>query len=203
VRGDHLGQWELPQQFNQLPSPPRIEVAGWLVEHQDFRVHAEDRGDGDPLLLPHAEVVGRAGFGTAHSHLLQGLLYPQFHLFLGASQVERAEGHVVEDSGGEELILWVLKDQPHLAPDPLEVPVLDGQAENPHRTIVAPEEAIQVEQEGGFTRPIGADEGHPLPSAHDEADSSQRLLPIGVGVRQPLDLDRSLHIHPPDSLLPH
>ena len=51
------------------------------------------------------------------------------------------------------------------------------------------EDAVEVQHQRGLARPVGAEQGHPLAPARSEVDPEQRLVPVGVGVGDAVDLE--------------
>ena len=66
---------------------------------------------------------------------------------------------------------------------------VDRQAGHGHLAHPRQEHAVALEHQGGLARPVGAEQGHPLPPPDLEADPEQRLVPVGVGVGDAVDLE--------------
>jgi len=145
--GHYLGHFKPLKQLDEFPFGPGVKVRCRLIDHQDLRAHGEDGGDGDALLLPHAEMVGRTTIIALHSHPLKSLTYPPSHLVLGIPHTDGTEGHIIENGGGKELVFRLLEHQPHLAPHPFKALILQGHTQNPYRAI-APEDAVEVKEQG-------------------------------------------------------
>ena len=130
----------------------RIETGRRLVEHEDRRPHGQHARQAHPLLLAEAQVMDwppaeRQGIDGG-----QRFLDAAGDLVVGQAQVSRAEGHVLLDRGGEELIGRILEDHadacdtirpaawpPRRCPAGGPVPVADGPAAcSTFRSVVLP-----------------------------------------------------------------
>jgi len=56
----------------KLAAAAGVEVAGWLVEHQDLRLAGQHAGKGHPAFLAAAEAVGGALLETGSALLAPG-----------------------------------------------------------------------------------------------------------------------------------
>ena len=59
------------------------------------------------------------------------------------------------------------------------------------RTVPAPrvEDAVEVEDEGGLARAVGAEQRHPFTAGHGQVDAEEGLVAVGVGVGEAADLE--------------
>ena len=103
-----------------------IQPCGGLVQHQHFRLHGQNPGDGrssflSPGYLKRRLIVELHG----KSHSAQSVKCPQLHLFFVQSQVLRAKTHIVEHIYLKQLVFRVLENQPHPAAEflPVVIPV--------------------------------------------------------------------------------
>ena len=56
------------------------------------------------------------------------------------------------------------------------------------------EDAVEVQDEGGLAGAVGAEQRHPLAAVDVQVDAVQRLVAVGIGVRQAADVeDRGAH----------
>src|SRR4051794_22494474 len=95
----------------------RVEKGRRLIEHQDFRLHRENSGDGYTFLLAGAEVIRRLCRDGLHSHLHQRILSPASRLRRTDPGIEKSEADVFQYGGHEELTLRVLEDNADFAAD--------------------------------------------------------------------------------------
>ena len=75
------------------------------------------------------------------------------------AQVERAECHVFQHGGHEELAVGILKHHPDLAADGRQVTLFDGHSADgdaaPAIAAFGPQQSVQVHREGGLTTAVG------------------------------------------------
>ncbi len=116
-------------------------------------------------------------------------------LQLGSAQPEvgRTERHVVADGRHEQLVVGVLEDDPDAAPDLRERVLadrhtghLDGAAPGAR---VAPENAVEVQDEGGFARAVGAKQRHPLATMDVQVRPVEGAGAVRVDVVEALDVE--------------
>ena len=80
VGDEHHGDALLPVQLmnggKHLLPPDGVQHGGGLVQHDALRLHGDDAGDGDPLLLTAGQQMGRMGHKGGHIHGGQGIVHP-------------------------------------------------------------------------------------------------------------------------------
>jgi len=100
-------------------------------------------------------------------------VYPTVHLVELEPHIQRPERDVVVDGRHEQLIVGVLEDQAH----PLaHLTGRLGRQRDPidcHRSSLRHEDAIHVEDECGFARPIRTEQRDPLSGGDRQVDSIQ------------------------------
>ena len=86
---------KIPDDPQELPPPPGIQVARGLVQRQDLGPHGKDCRQSDFLLLPGAQAVRFPVFKALHPHRAEGLRHAGVNLLPregpgGENQVPRA-----------------------------------------------------------------------------------------------------------------
>ena len=117
VRHDELRDCEATENLEEFLSARRIEVRCRLVEDDDFRLHGQHTGNRHPPLLTKGEVVGRPVRQIGYLDSSQRPLHTLLQLFALDAEVLGPERDVLGHRRHEELVVGVLKDNPHTAPD--------------------------------------------------------------------------------------
>ncbi len=121
------------------------------------------------------------------AHLPQRLLDAVFHFGFGQAQLLRAERHVLGNGRAEQLIIRVLKHEAHLSADGLEVLAGDGCAVDPHRFARAcfvGKNPIEVQEQRGFARAIGAKQTDTLAGLDAKTHPAQRVRSVVITVAE-------------------
>ena len=129
--------------------------------------------------------VGERG----HAHRGQGALHAPVHLVPGQAHVERPERHVVEDGGAEELVVRVLEHEANLGADAADGVLADRHPGDPHRAVLGPERAVELEHQRALAGAVRADQGHLLAGRDPEVDAAQGLEAVRVSEVDVLELD--------------
>ena len=87
---------------------------------------------------------------------------PPERLGVGEAHVQGPKGDVIEDGGAKELVVGVLKDEPHPGAHPAGGALVHLEPRDAHPAL-ASQEAVQVQEERGLARAVGPHEGHLLP----------------------------------------
>ena len=133
----------------------------------------------------------------------QGLLHPLFHLIPGQAQIQRAKGHIVKHRRHEELVVRVLEHHAHRAPDLRQSGGGQGKIPDADRPLAGCQIPVQMQEQGGLARPVGADDRHRLAMGDPEGNTPQRFGAIGIDMTQILDLDNMMaHPLPPVTIVP-
>ena len=106
--------------------------------------------------------------------------------------VTRAKGNVLEKRGHEQLVVRVLKHQPHPAADLAQVGFLHGRAVGQHLArlrLLEPDEKVQQRR---FARAVGSQKRHPLPAMQGEGHALQHGLAPRVAETELADLQHRL-----------
>ena len=155
---DH-GQVELVEDADDALLALFVEPGGRLVEQERLRLHGEDRGEADHLLLAKGELGCDALGKAAHAEPVERGKDDGARLFRGLPEVERPEGHVVGHRGAEELVVGVLKEQADPCPHVEEVLFPDaGRAKGQYLAGRWPEQTDAEVEERGLAAAGGADE---------------------------------------------
>ena len=96
-------------------------------------------------------------------HLRQGAAHAAGDLRLGQAQLLRAKRHVLRGERAKQLVVGVLKNQANLAADFFKILLADSFSHDLHRSAAVRffrQDAIQVEQQGGFARAVRAEQSH-------------------------------------------
>ena len=110
------------------------------------------------------------------------------------SEVERAEGDIVENRRHEELIIRILQNDADLFADLLPGFGGHGKIADRHRSLLRQQTAVEVLQKRRFSRTVGADDADRLPVDNSEADAPERLRPVGIS---------KMHIRKIDDVMAH
>ena len=180
----------LRSSVKKIAARGRIEERGRFVEHQNFRVHRQDAGDRDPLLLTGAQMIGSAFERMRHADALQDRSRPRQRIVGGQAQVQRAERHVFQNRGHEQLLVGILKHHADLGADLLERRVGQRQAAD-FDGAFATQQSVQVQDEGGLAGSVGAEQRHGFSGIEMKVDAVERLGPVGILIAQPANLNGS------------
>ena len=115
--------------------------------------------------------------------------YPLLQRFPAQAEVGRAEGDVLPDPGHEQLVVRVLEDDPDAAADLGEIRPGDRQAGDGDRAGAGGQDAVEVEDQGGLARAVGAEQRHPFPGVDVQVDTEQGLVSVRVGVGEAADIE--------------
>jgi len=183
-----------------------VQAGSRLVEEQDRGAHGEDAGEADALLLAEAQVVDRALAQVAGVGGLEGFLDASLDLEGAEAEIARAEGHVLLDRRGEELIARVLEDHADLL-------VQLGGAELPKVFAIERDGARlrgQQPQEHldqrGLPGAVGAEQPDEFAGRSREIQVVQGASPIRIGEAHPARLNARrvvAHIGPPSQSRKH
>ncbi len=110
------------------------------------------------------------------------------HLIGRVALVDGAKGDVVEDGGGEELVIGILEDEADGGADGAQVLLVDGQPTGVDLTSLRQQQAVEVEKQGGLAGTVGADQGDFLAGLDLEGDVREGLAAIRVVVAKTGDL---------------
>ena len=114
MRGhDHGATLPLPlvEDVEQPDLAARVECAGRLVQEQDARLHGDDGGDRDALLLAAGQGVGRPVQQLVDAQVGGDVGDEALDLVPGEAELQGAEGELVAHVGAEELHVGVLEDE--------------------------------------------------------------------------------------------
>ena len=99
--------------IKHLAASLRIKHGGRLVENDAFRLHGDDPGDGDALFLAAGQLMRRVLTVFQHPNSLQGGVHPAADFRGRDAEVFRAEGHILFNNGGHQLVIRVLQHHAH------------------------------------------------------------------------------------------
>ena len=163
-----------PDGFEDLPAAPGIQHGRGLVHHNTVRAHGNDSRNGHPLLLAAGELMGGVLPVLIHSHRLEGLIHPPADLLGGNANVLQPKGHIFLHNGGDDLVVRVLKDHPHLLTDVIEALLVLGI--HPFDIDLAPhgqKDGVKMFGQGGFARAVVSQDRQELPLADLQGDPVQ------------------------------
>ncbi len=109
-----LGQFL--QNVEQHFFPLWIKPRSGLIEDQNFGLHSQHGGDGQPFALSAGEMQGDAIFVALQVHLRQCLMHAPGELFFFNSHLAGSESHLFCTGGAEKLVGRILKDDPDPPP---------------------------------------------------------------------------------------
>ena len=87
----------------------RVEHGRRLVQHDYLRLHGDNTGDGDALLLPAGEEMGGVLAQLIHADLRERRVHAAAYLLRRHAEVFRREGHVVLNDVRNDLVVRVLE----------------------------------------------------------------------------------------------
>ena len=90
-------------------APARIKHGGCFVKNEDFRIHGQNAGNGDALLLAARKRVGLVLLEADETNFFKRRANAQGYFRRFNAEIFRTEGDVVFDERGDELIVGVLK----------------------------------------------------------------------------------------------
>lgn len=166
VGGDDLGDGQADKQGLEFAPAARVEVAGGLVKGEYAGVAGQEASQAHAAFLPLAQVVRVAILEAAHSHLAERSGDSLRKPGLSEAHLLGAESDILPDGRTEELIIRVLEEQAYLGANGSEVALHHRFAKDLNGGWVPGtlrQEAVEVEQERGLTRPVRPDEAHALP----------------------------------------
>ncbi len=105
MSGDQLGARQVSEQGLELAPATGVEVAGWFIEYQDARLAGKDAGEADTPFLAVAQPVRFALFESRQPDQVQRTFHARAEGVPFQAQLSRAEGHVFEYGGGDELVV--------------------------------------------------------------------------------------------------
>ena len=172
-----------------------------LVENQDRLAHGEHAGEGDGVLLSSREREGGArkeGLVGGEPHGGEGSSDADAHLVIGASEIARTEGDILEDGAGEELAFRQLGDEAN-EPSELTTAFAVGGVGAPHLHCARaghPEGAGE-RCHGGLPRSSAADKccegaGHKRAAKPRQGRRGVSVPPLGVGEGDMVEDERGL-----------
>ena len=98
----------------------------------------------------------------AHPDGSERLIHPLRQIIPAQAEVGRAEGHVIAHRRHEELVVGVLEDHPHAAPNLGDRVIGDLTTTDAHGPRGGPQDRIEVKDQGGLPSAIGPEQGNPL-----------------------------------------
>ena len=103
--------WRSGESFASNLALAGVEGARGFIEREDLRVRRQDGGDRDFLSLADAHMIRGERLASLHADLFQRALHAITHLGLRTSEIHRSERYIFKNSGHEQLIMRLLKDQ--------------------------------------------------------------------------------------------
>jgi hypothetical protein len=114
---DELGRRDPLQELLEFTPAARIQIAGRLVEHQDVGLAGEDASQACAPFFPVAQVVGGAMAIARKPYKAEGALNPRRQRLATKPELLRAKGHILFHGWTKQLIVGILEEQAHLAPN--------------------------------------------------------------------------------------
>ena len=126
-----------------------------------------------------------------HPHHDERLINTLTDLRRGQPEVCRAEGHILFNGHANNLIIGVLKNHSHPAPDLFEVFVIPGiHSVNDNSPPARGKQRIQMLDQRGLTAAIGTDQGDMLPFVNFHMDILQnRHVLIIITIKKLMDFN--------------
>ena len=179
--GDQNGGAQLPVDFFQciqkIGGGNGVQLAGGLVQDQNFRLHDHHGGQIQQLLLPAGERRYLPVEPILDAEKAGHLRHPQPHDALLAAQVFQPEGQLVPHLIGDDLVVRVLHHKADLSGL---LPQADlGQGHTIQRDLAASapvggQHGFQMPQQGGLSAAGLAAQQHIFPLGQPHGDITQR-----------------------------
>jgi len=116
----------VPAVLQDLRASGGVQHRGGFVQDDARRTHREHSGDRDPLLLPARQLMRRAAPQRLDLDDPHRFGDPRVDLGLSQAEVLRAEGDVLLDHRGDQLVVRILEHHPHDLPDPAQLGGIAG-----------------------------------------------------------------------------
>ena len=159
VRDDQHGLGQGGQVADEPFLGGLVQAGGGLVQQQHGGVHGEDGGQCNQAFLPAREAVGDPVGVPGQAQCRQDLLGIGAGLGGGAAQVERAEGHVFQHGGAEQLVVRVLEQETDPGADVVKVGLGPARlTEGADLARAGAGQADQQMQQGGLAGAVGSDQ---------------------------------------------
>src|SRR5690242_14356442 len=192
VSHQNFGLRQALEQLEQGHLSGWIERRGRLVEHQNLRPHRQDPGDSHPLLFARAQVIRRFARSVRHADFLESRACPRLRLIAAQAQIERAERHILDHGGHEQLVVRILKNQPDFLAHQRQIPGFEPHAAHAHVSIPG-EQSVQVQDESGLSRAVSPEHGYRFPGKQTEVDAIERCRAVIVSEMKVADFNERLH----------
>lgn len=136
VRGDHLRRGKSREDADELPASPRVEIAGWFVEDQDFRITRQDSREADTFSFSVTELSGILRTQVSQADVDQTCADASPRRLPVAAELSGTKGDIVFHTGTKELVVGVLEHKSDLPPDAPQMILHDGLTMNPHPAAI-------------------------------------------------------------------
>ena len=117
MRDNQIGDVQVLQDMDEALPGGFVQAGGGLIQQEQLRLHGQDRGQGDQLFFAPGKLIGHPVFKAGQAQTFHSFPGDLNRLGRSFPLVQRAEGHILENRGTEELIVGMLKEQTHLLPD--------------------------------------------------------------------------------------
>src|SRR5690554_3245587 len=170
-----------------------VEARGGLIEEDHRRVLQEQPRDGNPLLLPPAQVgsIGIVALGERQHLIMQVRLHRGLHHLL-AGRIDLPVQDIVVDGSFKDMVL--LQYQADVVTKGTVLVLLQVDAVQRDHPVVRFIKLAQQVNQGTLPRPAQSHDGGCLPFLQREGYVVQRLFPVGVGEVHVAHLELPLHI---------
>ncbi len=199
VSGNELGGRNLPEQRLEFTPPARVEVAGWFVEDEHRGVAGQHSSKTDAAFLTVAQMVGGAMAEVRQAHLIQCLLHTRFHVRLREAKLLWTKSHIFNHRGAEQLIVRVLKHEPHLSSNRFQIVPRNRFAVDTNCAIhimLVRENTVEMKEQSGFPRAIRSEKSDALAWRYAEANAAKSLCAVVITVGKILKFDGGSHLKP-------
>src|SRR5579859_2480934 len=127
-----------------------------------------------------------------HAHLFKSRDCPRLRFAAVKSKIERAERHILDHRGHEQLVVRILKNQPDLLAHTDQVPGLHRHAADADVTV-SRQQSVQVQHESCLARTVGTENRHGLAWKQLEVDPIERHRAVVVLKVEIADFDERPH----------
>ena len=159
-------------QVQEVPLLPEVQTGGGFVQDDHPGGQRQDPGHRQALALALGQGEGIVAGPVQEMHAGQGLLHPAVDLLGGEAQLPGAQGHLLPNLFGEDLVVGVLEDEAG-----------PGAGGPPDLAGLGLQQAPEELEQGGLAAAVGAQDGgeFALPEREGKVLQDRRRVGIGKG----------------------
>ena len=193
---------QFTKNLKKLAAADRVQLAGRLIQNDDFRLEGQNRGHGDLLLLPAAQGGDAAILEVGDANLLHRRLHTVGNLRLRDAEIFQPEEELILHHGGDHLGVDILKNAADHPGELLRPHLHRVHAGHPNlavkiAAVVMWHNAADAVGQGGFSGAGVADNPDEIPLLHRHVDMLEGgFAAVCILKCQILDLDDRHGRHP-------